>query len=416
MGIWRTLPPLRFMPDRLRVLMLASYFPKPANRLMGTWALLQATALRRRMDLQVVSLTSWVPRALSAYKHAAAYADCPAQFEWGDVPVQYPRALWYPVPPLKQYAFRNPRPQMQLAWQSVRPSLIRAVREFQPQVIYAHHTAVNGFLASRLKDVLKIPFVVTDHDFDEIAGCAHLPARKRFFANVVGQSSMMVAVATRMERQMRELFPEARTCTIQNGTEPIPEAIRNSPRPEELRGKTVLFSCGAFYERKGFPLLVEAFAEVAPRFPNAVLRIAGDGEQRAQVEELIRRFSLEDKVRLLGFLPHEDVLREMCQCDAFVLTGWDEPFATVFSEAMSAGKPVICCNDGGITDVLKNEVHGLTVPPKDKAAIAQALSRILEDASLRARLGQAAGKLFESALKWDHNAARMEAVFQAAAS
>ena len=42
MKFWRTLPLLRFMPDRLRVFMLASYFPKPANRLMGTWALLQA--------------------------------------------------------------------------------------------------------------------------------------------------------------------------------------------------------------------------------------------------------------------------------------------------------------------------------------------------------------------------------------
>lgn len=402
------------MPERLRVLMLASYFPKPANRLMGTWALSQALALQRRMDVRVVSLTGWVPGFLGGYKDAAAYANCPARFQWGDLDVFYPRALWYPVPPLKQYAFRNPAPQMKLAWLSARSALIHAVKEFRPDVIYAHHTAVNGYLAAQLKRKFRIPFVVTDHDFGEIAECANFPARKRFFADVASQSSMIVSVASRMERQMRALFPEARTRTVQNGTDPIPDAIKNSVKPEELPGKTVLFACGAFYERKGFPLLIEAFARVAPQFPEAVLRIAGDGEQRPQIEESIRRFALQDRVRLLGFIPHESILREMCLCNAFVLTGWDEPFATVFSEAMSAGKPVVCCNDGGITDVLKNEVHGLTVPPRDAAATAEALARILGDPDLRARLGQAAGALFESTLKWDHNAIRMEEIFRAA--
>jgi len=402
------------MPDRIRALMLASYFPKPANRLMGTWALSQAAALQRHMDLRVVSLTSWVPRFLDGYKHAAAYANCPRQFQWGELSVSYPRALWYPIPPLKQYAFRNPAPQMELAWKSARRFLIEAVQEFKPDLIYAHHTAVNGYLAARLKQAFQIPFVVTDHDFDEIAQCAHLPARKHFFADVISQSSMMVAVASRMENQIRELFPQARTCTVQNGTDPIPDALRAAARPEELRNRTVLFSCGAFYKRKGFPLMIEAFAQAAKQFPYAILRIAGDGEERPQIEEVIRRFSLQNKVQLLGFLPHESVMREMCLCDAFVLTGWDEPFATVFSEAMSAGKPVICCNDGGITDVLKNEIHGLTVPPKDLAATTHALTRILSDPGLRERMGQAGKALFESSLKWDHNAARMEAIFRAA--
>ncbi len=396
--------------------MLATYFPKPANRLMGTWALSQAAALNRRLDLSVVSLTSWVPGLLSGFAHAAAYAQCPPQFQWGDLAVSYPRAMWYPVPPFKARAFRNPAAQMQLAWVSTRRYLAEAVEKHRPDLIYAHHTAVNGYLALQLKRRFRIPFVVTDHDFGEIAECANLPARRRFFEGVAAEASTMVAVATRMERQTRALFPDARTSTVQNGTDPIPAAFRTVPRPEHLRGKIVLFSCGAFYQRKGFPLLIEAFAQIAAQFPDAILRIAGDGDERSLIESRIAHFGLQDRVQLLGFLSHDSVLQEMCWCDAFALLGWDEPFATVFSEAMSAGKPVLCCDDGGITDVLVDEVHGLTVPPRDVPAAAFALSRLLGDGLLRSRLGRAAEALFETSLKWDHNAARMEGIFRSAVS
>lgn len=402
------------MPDRLRVLMLASFFPKPGNPLMGPWALAQAQALQRRMDLQVVSATSWVPRFLGGYKSAAPYANCPPHYRWGSLDVAYPRLLWYPVAPLKQYAYRNPAPQMSIAWQSARASLSKVVREFKPDVFYAHHTAVNGYFAAHLKHNTGIPFVITDHDFGEISDCEQFPGRKRFFADIVSRSSMMVAVASRMEQRMRALFPGVRACTIPNGTDGIPDAVKKTERPAELRGKTVVFACGTFYQRKGFPLLIEAFAQVAARFPNAVLRIAGDGEERPQVEERIQRFGLDGRVQLLGFLPHAVVMQQMCWCDVFALIGWDEPFATVFSEAFSAAKPVICCNDGGINDVLKNEVHGLSVPPRDLQAAAGALARLLADTALRERMGTAGGELFERSLRWDHNAANMERLFRMA--
>lgn len=399
----------------LRVLMLATYFPKPGNPLIGPWALSQALALQRQgVELEVVSFTPWVPKWLARSNGSAAYARCPPQFSWGPLNVHYPRCLWYPVSPLKERAFRDPRVQMGLAWQSIRHFLTAFVKVFRPDIVYGHHTAVNGFLASRLHRGFELPYVITDHDFGEIADCARWPARKEFFNKVVSESSAMVSVSSRMEQETRALFPQARTRTIQNGTDPIPQTLIDTPRPMPLRDKLILFSCGAFYERKGFPLLIEAFAKIAPRFPNAHLRIAGDGAERSKVEESVRRLGLIDRVQLLGFQPHEAVLQEMCWCDAFVLLGWDEPFATVFSEAMSAGKPVICCNDGGINDVLRNEIHGLTVPPKDLDAAVKALERILTETQDRRRMGAAAKELFESSLRWDHNAQSMVDLFREA--
>jgi glycosyltransferase involved in cell wall biosynthesis len=399
----------------MRVLMLATYFPKPLNPLMGTWALAQAQALRRHgLELEVVSFTAWVPRRLARTPGARAYAECPAVHEWGALRVHYPRWLVYPLSPIRPFSERWPRPFLEIGWRHAEPWLERFLDRFQPDIVFAHHTAVNGFLAARLHDRHGIPFVVTDHDFGEIASCEHWPARRRLFRYVVGRASVMIAVARRMEETMRRLFPEARTCTVYNGTEPIPAPCRLSPRPEELDGHTVLFSCGAFYHRKGFPLLIDAYAKVAPHFPDSVLRIAGDGAERRLVEQRILQHRLERQVQLIGRLSHSQVLQEMVWADAFVLAGWDEPFATVFLEAMSAGKPIVFASDGGIAEVAEDGVHGLAVPPRDVDALAAALGRLLSHREERLRMGAMARVLFESRLTWSHNAARMAELFETA--
>jgi len=278
--------------------MLASYFPKPDNPLMGNWALDQAAALvRNGIELEVVSLTSWVPRLLGLTKGARAYAECPAVFDWpGGVRVSYPRWLLYQKGPTRRWAERNPRLPMFLGWLSARRWLTKKVLAFRPDVLYAHHTAVNGYIAARIQQSTGLPFVITDHDFGEIASCEILPNRRKLFQYVVDRSSTMVTIAARMDANMRLLFPSARTRLVYNGTDPIPEDILSQPRPAELRDKLVIFSCGTFYERKGFPLLIEAFAAVADKHPTAVLRIIGDGEQRAEVMDAIRSRGLESRV------------------------------------------------------------------------------------------------------------------------
>jgi glycosyltransferase involved in cell wall biosynthesis len=208
---------------------------------------------------------------------------------------------------------------MRIAWQTMRRFLLGFVTRFRPDVVFAHHTAVNGFLARRLWAECGLPYVVTDHDFGEIADCGRWPARKKFFSSIADGASRMVAFSTRMEMQTKALFPGAKTCTISNGTDPIPAPLFNVPRPAALRDKIVLFSCGAFYERKGFPILAEAFARISKQFPDVVLRIAGDGPDRASLEKLVQHKDLNGRLQLLGFLPHETVLQEMCWSDAFVL-------------------------------------------------------------------------------------------------
>ncbi|MGF1495082.1 MAG: glycosyltransferase [Microcoleaceae cyanobacterium] len=388
---------------RLRILFLASFFPKPDNPWMGTWALTQAQALaRQNVDLQVVSFTSWLPAVLAKSSGAKAYANCPRKYTWpGNVHVLYPRWLYYPVPPIKNWAYINPEPYLKLAFWSARSELIKIINAFKPDIFFCHHSLPNGWLLSHLPEEVQRPIITLDHDFDEVVDSKVYPKRKAAMQTVADKSWAMLAVAKRMENDLRSLFPKTQVLTQHNGIDPLPEALFSVERPPELHNKKVILSCALFVERKGMTLLIEAFSQVAKHYPDAILRIVGSGSEEAKIRAKISDLQLHYQVQMVGRKPHNEVLQEMVWADCFALVGWDEPFATVYLEAMAAGKPIICCQDGGITDVLQNGVHGYTIPPKDVHATAKALDQILSKDEKRLDMGKKAQKLIFEQLTWE---------------
>ena len=403
------------MSRPLRVLFLTAYFPKPDNPLIGTWAMAQAKALARRDDLEVrvVSPTAYFPRAAGRLKKGVrAYSHCPPTYEWDGLRVEYPRWLLYPSGhTFLGPHYRTPEPFLRLGWISVRRELERIAREFKPDVVFAHHTGANGYLAMHLKRRTGVPYVITDHMFYEITDCETMPARRQTFSRIMKRSSRMVAVAARMERDTKRIFPFAKTQTVYNGADGPADALWKAPRPPELEDKILVFSAGMFAISKGFPQLVEAWARVAPDFPNARLRIAGDGALRPEIELAIAKSGARDSIELLGVVPHERVEQEMIWADAFALISRDEPFGVVFAEAMAARTPLIWPEDSGIGELLIDQTHGYRVPPFDVEATARALQKLLSDATARAQMGQTNRALWQEQLTWDANAAAMSAIF-----
>ena len=400
------------MSRPLRVLFLATYFPKPGNPLIGTWALEQARALSRRPDLcvRVISPNAYLPRAAAALGAGArAYAQCPPFYNWGDVRVQYPRWLNYPTRNALVYA--HPEPFLRLGWISARRALERAVRGHKPDVVFAHHTGASGYLAAQLKRRLGVPYVVTDHLFSEITDCEDLPARRHTFARILGGAAASVAVAKRMENDVRRLFPQARAITIHNGSQAPTQAQWQKRRPPEIEGVTVILGAGIFYSNKGFPALVRAWGAIEARFPDAVLRLVGEGADRANIEAEIAKLPAH-RVQMVGALGHAELMQEMVWADIFALISRDDPFPTVLLEALAAAKPLVWPDDSGINDVLVDGRHGFKVPPHDEGATARALAALLEDPERRDEMARASKALSQQSLTWDANAAAMSALFR----
>ncbi len=310
----------------------------------------------------------------------------------------------------------NPGFYLALGWMYAAARFLRIAKAFKPDVIYSHHAQLAGFAAAKLGRELSIPFYITEHDFDEIDSCETSFSRKRHYASVIQGIACWIAVADRLRDSMRRLFPQVPVVTIRNGADAIPPRVIENPRPAWLAGRLVMLCVSFFYQRKNVPRLIRAFDSVAGDFPGAVLVIIGDGDDKPAVVQAREAARHRAQVFLLGSLPHAEVLQYMAWCDVFASVGINEPFATVFTEAMMAGKPIIYGQDGGIAEVAKSGVHGLGVDANSDAAVVAAIRSLMENQELRVRMGANARLLANTHLSWAAHANALKALFAKRAS
>jgi glycosyltransferase involved in cell wall biosynthesis len=404
-------------------------------------------------SFRVVSGNPWFPKIAGKLKPGIrVYSDCSRSHSWDGVAVDYLPMLFYPFGKLDAIFNRVGESMLQLGWLSIKGRLMKIVEEFQPDVVYAHHTVPNGYFAMQIHKLTGIPFVVTDHEMGEITACEIFPARRAVYEKVIGAAHRMVSVAGVMRKDMERVFPQARCEVIHNGMNLVqaPKASKGESRetraaPASTRATRnslpatapeapplIILSCGMFYERKNFPGLIQAFNLVAGIYPNLILRILGDGPDQIKVEEARDASPFRNRIEMPGKVGHAEVLQQMQEADIFALIGWREPFATVFLEAMAAGLPVIACNDGGIAEVIQSadvdapaldagrstfdapHPNGLLVPPRDIPAAARALEFLILNPEARQQVGEAARKKIEAVLTWDAVAKKYLEIFEEA--
>lgn len=179
-------------------------------------------------------------------------------------------------------------------------------------------------------------------------------------------------------------IPDSMVDVIPNGV----DVDRFSPPPVgRTRGKPVVLSVARFVPDKDQETLVEAFASIADRHPEAELWLVGDGPRCDPVRQRARALLPENRVSLLpGRL---DLLPLFHRSTLFVLSSLREGLPNVILEAMAAGLPVVATNVGGIPEVVENGRTGLLVPARDVRAMASALDGLLADEKLRITFGKA---------------------------
>ena len=139
---------------------------------------------------------------------------------------------------------------------------------------------------------------------------------------------------------------------------------------------------------KAVEVLVEATALLRRRVPDVRVLVAGEGSERGLLESRIDELGLADTVLLLG--TRRDVPDVLVAADLAVCCSDFEGTPLSVMEYMGAGRPVVATQVGGLPEVVEHGRQGLLVPPRDPAALADALARLLDDRELRERLGEAA--------------------------
>jgi glycosyltransferase involved in cell wall biosynthesis len=149
-----------------------------------------------------------------------------------------------------------------------------------------------------------------------------------------------------------------------------------------------ILAMGRFGPKKGFDVLLHAFASVAAEDPSIHLVLAGTGKALAAYTALVRQHHLQDRVHFVGVVEGGVKIQLYQHCLFFVCPSRREPFATVNLEALAAGRPIVATAVGGNLEVVSEGGNGFLIPPDDPDALATRMLTLLKDPALRATMGR----------------------------
>jgi glycogen(starch) synthase len=246
--------------------------------------------------------------------------------------------------------------------------------------------------------------VMDDRDIYDTSFALRLGLRVglRRAKTVTACSSFVLADAYR-----RFGLPEGRGTVVPNGVDLTRE---RSLSPLFVPFDRFVLGLGRVVRKKGFDLLLDAFARLAPLHPGLGLVVGGDGAERDALADRVHELGLDDRVLLPGSLSREQVAWAMANASVFVLPSRVEPFGIVVLEALRARLPVVVSAHGGATEIVRDEREGLVADPFDPEALASAIARTLDESALRERLTRA-GAARVRTFDWPRVADRYRSIY-----
>lgn len=187
-----------------------------------------------------------------------------------------------------------------------------------------------------------------------------------------------------------------------------------SPRPVPPSESFAIGTVKTLEATYGIDVLIRSFARVVARYKGSKklrLVIAGEGPLRKNLELLAKESGVGGLTAFLGHIPHDRVPSLLNSLALFVSVSRFETFGVAAVEASASGLPVVISDAGGLPEVVRHGITGIMVPHGDLEATAQAISTLIEDDSLRQRLGVAGREFVLQNYEWCENASRMERLY-----
>jgi glycosyltransferase involved in cell wall biosynthesis len=285
----------------------------------------------------------------------------------------------------------------------------RLVRDYQPDLVSALHLTSYGFLAALAGSR---PLVSSVWGLDILETPRLSPLHNWITRYALARADEITATGLHLATAASRYAPAGAPITV------VPYGVDLDyfrPTPRSPGERIVVGAAARLSKEKGVRYLVEAFARLRrERGSTAVLRLAGDGPERASLAALVDRLGVTDAVEFLGEIDHAAVPAFLQSLDVFVLPSLYESFGVAAAEASAVALPVVASNVYGIPDVVVDGATGLLVPPADVASLAAAIERLAGDRDLRRDLGDAGRLLVRERYDWQANARQMELVYDRA--
>jgi glycosyltransferase involved in cell wall biosynthesis len=377
----------------MRVAVVAEYYPRRRDPVLGVWAHRQALATRDAgAEVTVLALERPVPPASalrSPGRFARAVAGAVAQprhTELDGLRVQYVRFL------------SPPRERSYSTWDRwARGPLggaLEHLHEAEPlDLVHAHYALPSGAAALEFTEKHGLPLAISVHGGDVLGPLVSTPAARARIADVLRRASLVICNSQGTLERCAALTGDTEHMTVVHlGADP-PDA-----QPAK-RDEPTIATLAHVVPRKRHADVIRALAVLAGRLPQLRYVIIGEGPERPVLERLAAQLGVAARLDWAGQLDHDDALTEVSRCHAMVMPSVDEAFGVAYVEAMACGVPAIGCRgESGPEEIAALGDGMLLVPPKDPEALADTIAQVLEDDG---GLGSAARATARENFSWE---------------
>jgi len=266
--------------------------------------------------------------------------------------------------------------------------LARHLRRARAHVLHTHALAAANALSRIAARLARVPVISHLHIENQFRP-ATAPLLRPLDNATARMCARLVAVSEDTKRAYeRQGYPRGRIEVVHNGVELPPNGA--APRND----RPLIGEIARLCDVKGQRELIEALAEL----PHARLVLAGEdleqsGAFQTELEHEAERLGVRDRIEFTGF--HKDVPALLDRLDVIALPSWTEGLPLIVLEAMAHARPVVATPVGGTPEVVVDGETGLLVPPRNPAALADAIRRLLDDPDLAKRLGEAGRRRVE---------------------
>lgn len=301
---------------------------------------------------------------------------------------------------------------------------LRVAGERRFDVVHGHDWLVTH-AAVTLKHHLGVPLVATVHATEAGRHSGWLPAELNRCIHSVEwwltyEARRVLVCSGYMRWEVSRLFdlPRGKVEVIENGVAERsfaarPAAARAARQRYGADGPLVGYAGRLVYE-KGVQDLLAAVPRLRRRFPGLRVVVAGDGKYRPELEAEAKRLRLGRAVDFAGFVSGDELPALYAAADCVVVPSRYEPFGLVALEAAAAGAPLAVSSVGGLAEFVVPGETGVTFPPGDPAALADAVTGVLSDEVTARRLARRARRLVSDRYGWATIAERTATAYQRA--
>src|SRR3989449_2138136 len=264
----------------------------------------------------------------------------------------------------------------------------------------------------------KVPYIIRPSGELSSWSLKQSRIKKRLYLSLLGRRCLNSASVLHFTSEDewtagRRLAPGTPSVVIPLGTdtfteEEFPTRGRFRKKYPMLNQKLLIVFLSRLDHKKGLDRLLPAISTLAMGRDNFAVVIAGSGEREyeARVHDLVLAHGLKEKVIFTGFVQGQDKMDLLRDADVFVLPSYDENFGLAVIEAMAVGAPVVISNNVGIYHEVTEYGAGL-VTSCESDEIAHALSTLLDNESLRRKMGKSGRRLVGDKFTWEKVAARL---------